>query len=123
MKKKDYSSDCKEKTSFKRPPKSLRFITLLFLVSMLSVTSIFGQSHTVSGVVVDRTNNDPLIGVSVAVKGATIGSITSLNGGFLLDLPSPNVTLVFSYIGYVTTEVPVNGQSKLTVLQIGRAHV
>lgn len=67
------------------------------------------NARKVEGVVTDQ-NKEPLIGVSVAVKGTTSGTITDLDGKFFLELSSGNTTLVFSYIGYKTQEVRVTGQ-------------
>ena len=61
------------------------------------------QNHkiTVSGTVLDKTTNDPLIGVSVVVKGvANAGTITDMDGKFTLKLPYAEAPLVFSYLGY-----------------------
>ena len=56
---------------------------------------------TVSGTVLDKTTNDPLIGVSVVVKGvANAGTITDMDGKFTLKLPYAEAPLVFSYLGY-----------------------
>lgn len=62
------------------------------------------QGRKVVGEVVD-IKGEPLIGVNVAVKGQTIGTIADLNGQFTLEIPTDNVTLVFSYIGYVSLEL------------------
>lgn len=115
MRKKKCSFDCKVKVFFTKIPKCLRFVTLLACMSLLSVINTFGQSHTISGVVLDQGTKDPLVGVSIAVKGASIGTITNLKGEFSLNAPSPNSTLIFSYIGYVTKELSLNGQAKLTI--------
>ena len=72
------------------------------------------QTNHVSGVVVD-SNGEVLIGVNVVEKGASQnGTITDMNGAFTLNV-STSATLVFSYIGYKTVEVAVNGQSKLKI--------
>ncbi len=115
MRKKKCSFDCKVKVFFTKIPKCLRFVTLLACMSVLSVINAFGQSYTISGVVLDQGTKDPLVGVSIAVKGASIGTITNLKGEFSLNAPSPNSTLIFSYIGYVTKELSLNGQAKLTI--------
>ncbi|WP_162499762.1 TonB-dependent receptor [Mucilaginibacter terrigena] len=64
----------------------------------------------VSGKVIDDTNL-PLPGVSVKLKGTTLGTVTDVNGNFVLDLPTADGTLVFSFIGFATKEVPLNGQT------------
>lgn len=71
------------------------------------------QMLQVTGTVTDQ-NGDPLIGVNVAEKGTTNGAISDINGQFTLKV-SPNATLVFSYIGYKSIEINVNGQSSLRV--------
>lgn len=77
--------------------------------------SVNQQTIRVIGVVND-THGDPLIGVNVVEKDNTHnGAITDLDGKFTLDVSSGNATLVFSYIGYKSVEVPVNGQKNLTV--------
>ncbi|RYE22254.1 MAG: SusC/RagA family TonB-linked outer membrane protein [Sphingobacteriales bacterium] len=67
----------------------------------------------VQGRVVDEQNL-PLPGVTVKVKGTTIAVATDGNGNFTIDAPD-NAALVFSYIGYILNEVPVNGQTTLNV--------
>jgi len=54
-------------------------------------------------------------GVNVVVKGTTIGSSSNGNGEYVLNAPDKDVTLVFSFIGYVTREIPVNGRSVIDV--------
>lgn len=116
MRKTNCSFDCRVKVFFTKIPKSLRFMTLLACMSVLSVINAFGQSYTISGVVLDQGTKDPLVGVSIAVKGASIGTITNLKGEFSLNTPTPNATLIFSYIGYVTKELLLNEQTKSTIL-------
>ena len=74
----------------------------------------FAQQRTVTGTVVDDLGQ-PLIGVSILEKGTTNGVITDMDGNFSLKLTSENPTLVFSYIGYKTQEVPVGGKTTLNV--------
>lgn len=65
------------------------------------------DSFVVSGSVKDTTG-EPLIGVSVAVKGESLGTVTNYDGEFTLKLPSSGKTLVFSYMGYKTIEQVAN---------------
>ena len=72
---------------------------------------------TVSGTVLDKTTNDPLIGVSVVVKGvANAGTITDMDGKFTLKLPYSEAPLVFSYLGYQPQEIVPGAKKELTVL-------
>ena len=66
-----------------------------------------------TGTVLDETG-EPLIGVSVQVKGTTTGTITDFDGKFSLSV-SANATLIISYIGYQTQNVEVGNQRNLTV--------
>ena len=68
------------------------------------------------GTVVDD-NNEPLIGATVTVKGAKGGTITDIDGNFVIDVPA-NGTLVVSYVGYESKEFAVNGREDLGQLQM-----
>lgn len=71
------------------------------------------QSHTVTGRVVDESG-EPLIGVTVTVKGTTNRAVSDIDGNFTLNAPS-DATLTVSYVGYKTQEVRVGGQSHVSV--------
>jgi TonB-linked SusC/RagA family outer membrane protein len=78
---------------------------LLFI--FISAAS-FAQNIQVSGTVISGEDNEPIIGASVTVKGNTsIGAATDLDGKFTLNVPQSSKTLVISYIGMKTQEVPV----------------
>lgn len=62
------------------------------------------QNLKVSGIVTSATDGEPLIGVSVQVKGTSTGTITDLNGKYTLNV-STGQTLVFSYIGFMEQQV------------------
>lgn len=99
---------------------SLAIASLFILAPDINAgqTSILSTSQTkntlVKGTVKDASG-EPLIGVSVSVKGKSgIGTITDINGNFSIQCDA-NDTLVFSYIGYATLEFPVNGKSSLSI--------
>lgn len=72
------------------------------------------SENTVTGTVTDETG-EPLIGVTVRLAGHTEAlAVTDVNGNFAVNAPS-GATLTFSYIGYKTQDVPVNGQSTVDV--------
>lgn len=64
---------------------------------------------------VTSTRGEPLPGVSVKVKGGTGGVSTDANGRFSISVPDGGTVLVFTYIGFTTREVPLNGQTVLNV--------
>lgn len=90
-------------------------ITLLRSFLLLGAFLCFGlaKAQTVSGTVSDA--NGPLPGASVLVKGTTNGTQTDFDGNYTLNDIGDAATLVFSYIGYKTQEIAVNGQSSINV--------
>ena len=81
------------------------------LLMSLCCLMAFAQGKSVTGQVTDP-NGEPLIGVSVQVKGTKTGAITDFDGNFRLANVSEGSTLVFSYIGYLTEEIRVGGGSE-----------
>ena len=79
-------------------------------VIVLSVEEKKSTSRTVRGVVLDKSNNDPIIGASVVVKGTTQGTITDYDGNFSIEATSGQYLQV-SYLGYQTYELRVTPNS------------
>lgn len=106
-----------KENSFKRNRKALTALLLctgfiaaqpLAVMAEDSVTSVHAvqqQKQTVTGIIKDATG-EAIIGASVLEKGTSNGTITDLDGKFTLSV-TPNATLVISYIGYQTQELPV----------------
>ena len=91
-------------------------ITLLKSFLLVGAIFCFGlvEAQEVSGTVSDV--NGPLPGASVVLKGTTTGTQTDFDGNYILSNVDPNGTLVFSYIGYSSQEVAVNGQTTINVV-------
>ncbi|MDX1327733.1 MAG: carboxypeptidase-like regulatory domain-containing protein, partial [Arenibacter sp.] len=88
---------------------------LLLISFLLFVGYTNAQDNiTVRGMVTD-TDNQPLPGASVIVKGTTTGTQTDFDGNFVLGNVPGNGTLVFSYLGFTTVEIPVNNQTSFTI--------
>ncbi len=88
--------------------------TLMILLALVSSTALFAQ-RTITGVVYDE-NSQPIPGVNVFLRDATVGTITDEEGEFTLDIPEDrSVTLVFSFVGYSTQEIIVENQSRVEV--------
>lgn len=85
----------------------------IMLFSMIFALQAKAQDITVTGTVND--NFGPVIGASVLVKGTTNGCITDLDGKFTLSNVSAKGTLVVSFVGYQTQEIPVKGQTTFTI--------
>jgi TonB-linked SusC/RagA family outer membrane protein len=71
--------------------------------------------RTITGKVLDA-NKEPLIGVSVSVKGTTDGGITNIDGTYRVTTNQPAPILVFSYVGYVAQEIPVKERTTIDVV-------
>jgi TonB-linked SusC/RagA family outer membrane protein len=68
----------------------------------------------IKGKVTDRKTSEPLIGVSVKIKGTNVGASTDVNGNYSLNAPE-NGTLVVTYIGYETIEISVNNREIINI--------
>ena len=73
-----------------------------------------GKERTVTGQVKDA-KGEPLIGVSILVKGTSDGAITDLDGNYKVITKSTNPVVVYSYIGYKTQEIPLKGQTLVDI--------
>jgi len=80
---------------------------LLHCVFFAAVSTAYSQ-QTITGTVTDARNGDPLIGVSVKVKGTATGVITDINGSYTLPLPADAEGIVFTFIGYAEKEIPAS---------------
>ncbi len=72
------------------------------------------QGFQVSGIVVDQ-NGQPLPGANIVEKGTTNGTQTDFDGNFSLELANENAVIVVSYIGFLTQEIALAGQTELTI--------
>lgn len=91
----------------------------LFLISILTVASVFAADVNVKGKVVDAADNEPLIGATVIVAGASnVGVSTNVDGEFQLTVPEGK-TLRVSYVGYATQNVKITGaDTDITVAMV-----
>ena len=89
-------------------------IYLLSMMLFFCVITTWGQNRNVTGRVISSNDNEPLIGVSVVIKGTTQGGVTDLNGNYSITA-EPNSTLVISYLGYTTAEIAVGNRSVINV--------
>ena len=87
-------------------------INLLLFLFLMSIGITFAQTR-VTGSVVDELG-EPIIGASIQIKGTGQGTVTNIDGNFSLSAPS-NGTLIISYVGMVTQEVPVSANPKITL--------
>ncbi|HQK36762.1 MAG TPA: carboxypeptidase-like regulatory domain-containing protein, partial [Bacteroidales bacterium] len=94
--------------------KQMYSVAALLLWLVLSASAAMAQIP-VTGTVTSKTDNTPMPGVNVVVKGTTIGTTTNVDGVFTLNVSDANATLVFSFIGFKTLEVPLEGRKTISV--------
>lgn len=82
-----------------------------------TMVQIVTQAKTVKGTVLDE-NGEPLIGVSIVVKGTSTGTITDFDGKFSIDLPAGSKELLISYIGYKDQTITITGNAPLNVKMV-----
>lgn len=95
----------------------MKKVVLLFsCFFLLGILGVVGQTRSITGKVVSSDDNSPIPGVSVSVKGTTIGTVTNLEGVYSLQVPQTANALMFSFVGYRTMEVAIDGRSNVDVV-------
>lgn len=87
-------------------------VAILFLLLSISNVSV-AQEMRVSGRVLDASDGEPLPAVTILLKGTSQGTVSDVNGDYAINVPSGDATLIYSFIGFQTMEVPVNGRSTI----------
>ena len=93
----------------------------IFLILMLGIFTLSSAMYAQGGTITVRGNvkdnlNEPIISGSVVVKGTTSGTVTDLDGNYVLSNVPADATLVFSYVGFKTQEILVAGKTTINVL-------
>ncbi len=88
---------------------------LLVFLGFLGLQVVFAQTRTVTGTVSSSDDGTSIPGVSVVVKGSTLGTITDMDGKFNLKVPQNAKVLVISFVGMKTTEVALGGPSNYSI--------
>ena len=86
---------------------------IFLFIGFIAVLNVSAQKNVVTGTVVDA-KNEPLIGVSVKIKGTTNGTMTNFDGKFSIDASATDV-LVISYVGTTTQEILVGSSKNINV--------
>ena len=86
----------------------------LLLMSAL-LQQAMAQVRAITGKVTDATTNQPLPGVTVLVKGTTVGTATGADGSYSVNVPEGSNTLVFRFVGYTTVERPIGNSATVDV--------
>lgn len=95
--------------------KKITKVLVALLVFLFIGGTIFAQT-VVTGTVTSSVKEDgPIPGVSVVVKGTTIGTSTDLDGKYFINVPDNNAILLFSFVGFADQEIPMNGRTTIDV--------
>ncbi len=87
----------------------------LFVCLLLLPWGVWAQTRTITGKVTSASNGETLPGVSILLKGTTNGTVSDFEGNFRLNVPVKGGTLVFSFVGYQTQEVPLTEKNVYNV--------
>ena len=87
----------------------------LIVFSLFLITGMLAMAQTVqiAGTVSSSEDGLPLPGVTIFIKGTTLGALTSEDGKYVLSAPTSAKTLVFSYVGYKTQEIAIEGKTRI----------
>ena len=105
--------------------KLITHLKIAFFIVAVSGTNVFAadafsasdlQQQVVTGKITDSQTGDPMPGVNILVKGTALGAISDIEGKYTLSVPDRNATLVFSFIGYISQELPLGGKPVVDVV-------
>jgi len=93
----------------------MKKIALLFAFLAFGLNAVLAQPREIKGSVTSADDGSTMPGVSISVKGTTLGTITDMDGQYTLKVPTEAKTLVFSFVGMTSQEVTIGGQSVINV--------
>src|SRR5512133_501995 len=93
--------------------KKLTFLLFCFVIAGMQLLQ--AQGVVISGKTTDKATGEALPGVTVLVKGTTVGATSLVDGTYRVTAPVGANTLVFSFIGYVTQEIAISGNTVIDV--------
>ena len=102
---------------FKRitPSKSYTFLSCFLTLLSLNFQLLAQSQRNITGTV-QTESGVAMAGVSVVVKGTNLGTTTDISGNYKLSVSAKNTSFVFSHVGFISQEIPVNTQTKIDVI-------
>src|SRR6476619_3969092 len=97
--------------------KKLNVVLVLVLLMVAGIPAAFAQSRTVSGKITDASGA-PSQGANILVKGTNVGTTTNADGDYTINVPASGNTLVVSFVGHATQELPISGRNNISVTLI-----
>ena len=95
----------------------MKKIALLLVMFAFGLQSLFAQTKEITGTVTSADDGSSIPGVSVSVKGTTLGTITDIDGKYLIKVPQDATTLVFSFVGMQAQEIQITGNTVNAVMK------
>ena len=96
----------------------MKKIVLIFSLLLMTGYLVMGQTVQITGTVTSSDDGLPLPGVNVTVKGTTIGAITGTEGRYAISVPVGAQALTFSFIGFRTMEMPIEGRTRIDAVLV-----
>ncbi len=96
----------------------MKKIALLLVFFAIGLQVLMAQTKEISGTVTSADDGGAIPGVSVSVKGTTIGTVTNMDGVFQLKVPQDAKSLTFTFVGMASQEVAIGNQSKINVKMV-----
>jgi TonB-linked SusC/RagA family outer membrane protein len=93
----------------------MKRIALLLMFFAIGLNVLWAQTREIRGTVTSADDGSSLPGVSVSVKGTTLGTITDMDGAYSLRVPQDARALVFTFVGMVSQEIAIGNQTKINV--------
>ncbi len=93
----------------------MKKIALLLAFFAMSMQILLAQTKEISGTVTSADDGSTLPGVSVSIKGTTLGTITDMDGNFRIKVPADATTLIFSFVGMTTQEVAIGSKTMFSI--------
>ncbi len=93
----------------------MKKIALSLIVLFLMGSALSAQDRTIAGKVTSADDGSNLPGVNVVLKGTTKGTVTDYKGNYILQVPGKGGTLIFSFVGLATQEVPIGISNRIDV--------
>jgi TonB-linked SusC/RagA family outer membrane protein len=93
----------------------MKKIALLLAFFAIGLNVLLAQTKEITGIVTSAGDGGTMPGVSISVKGTSLGTITDMNGKYVLKAPADAKTLVFSFVGMASQELAIGNQSVINV--------
>lgn len=96
----------------------MKKILLIFVLALTTAAFALGQTVQIRGTVTSSEDGLGIPGVTITVKGTTVGVMTETDGRYSLDAPTEATTLVFSYVGMMKQEVAISGRTVINITML-----